>query len=151
MQNFFKIFELEEKYDLDKSLLDSKYFTLLAKYHPDKARNQEEKIEFLTLSTMINNGYKTLTDDFERAAHILEIHGINIKNDILAPKLPAEILEEILEMHEKMELATSVEEKQRLKNQQDTYKKALLSELKTVFRAKDFNAASMKTMHLRYL
>ena len=36
MQNFFKLFSLDETYDIDLAKLDEEYFTLQAMYHPDK-------------------------------------------------------------------------------------------------------------------
>jgi molecular chaperone HscB len=149
MQNFFTLFELEEEYNLALSLLNTKYFSLLAQYHPDKALSIEEKYEYSTLSSIINSGYKILLDDFERAAHILELHGINIKNDSSAPKLPFDILEEILDMKEQFELADETE-KQRILSAKLEKKTMIILELNSLFTEKNYHAAAIKAMILRY-
>lgn len=149
MQNYFKLFDLQEQYNIDLLLLDSKYFALLAKYHPDKASGTEEKYKFSTLSSVINNGYKILMDDFERAAHILELHEINIKNDSIAHKLPFDILEEILEMKEKLEYGNRNEKQAMLAARLDK-RKIIISELLNLFAIKDYKAAAIKSMMLRY-
>jgi molecular chaperone HscB len=150
MQNFFTLFELEEQYNIDPSLLNIKYFSLLAKYHPDKASSSKEKYEYFTSSSIINNGYKILLDDFERAAHILELHGINIKNDSQAPKLPFDILEEILDMKERLESARNQEEEQKNRDLSTEKRKAILAALPSLFDAKNYQAAAIETMKLKY-
>ncbi len=148
MVNFFHIFALEERYDIDLAVLDSKYFELLAKFHPDKAATTKDQQEYLSHSMLINNGYKALQDDFERAAHILKIHEIDIKNDELAPKLPAEILEQILEIRERLE---SSDDKSKIYKEQHAAKKVLINELRELFASGNYQAASVKAMQLKYV
>ncbi len=149
MQNYFKLFDLQEYYNIDLSLLNSKYFALLAQYHPDKASTTEEGYKFSALSSVINNGYKILLDDFERAAHILELHYINIKDDGKAPKLSFDILEEILDYKEKLENATD-EEKQKIYNVYLDKRNSILAELPILFASNNYKEAAIKTMLLKY-
>ena len=93
MQNFFTLFNLEERFDIDFEWLDERYFELQAKYHPDRSSDHN-------MGLLVNEGYKKLQDNFERANHILELHGIFVTNDKLAPKLSPEKLDRILEIIE---------------------------------------------------
>lgn len=93
MQNFFTLFNLEERFDIDLDALDMRYFALQVQYHPDRSSDAN-------MGLIVNQGYKILKDDFERAAHILELHGIFVKDDRLSPKLSPDKLEEILEIIE---------------------------------------------------
>ena len=93
MQNFFTLFNITERFDIDLEELDARYFELQAKYHPDRSSDPN-------MGLLINEGYRKLQDDFERANHILELHGIFVTNNKLAPKLSPEKLEHILEIIE---------------------------------------------------
>ncbi|MGV2432025.1 MAG UNVERIFIED_CONTAM: Fe-S protein assembly co-chaperone HscB [Rickettsiaceae bacterium] len=146
-QNFFTLFGMEESYLIDIKILDQKYFTLLGKYHPDKALSSEDKIQYINFSSVINDAYKTLLDDFDRAAHLLLIHGINIKDDALSPKLPIEMLEEILSMQEEAESAnrSAILEKAIL------HKSQLIKDLAHLFKTKNYKEAAFKAIYLKYM
>lgn len=149
MHNFFDIFGLEASYDVIKSEVESKYFELLGKYHPDKASSEEERAKFSQLSGIINDGYAVLLDDFKRAAHLLELNGININDDAKAPKLPEEILADILDLQEILE--EKPEKRGEILAGVDMQKKKLIFHLKELFASKDYGSAAFKAMHLKYL
>jgi molecular chaperone HscB len=149
MHNFFDIFDLEVRYDLAKPTIESKYFELLGKYHPDKAQSDQERVKCSQLSSIINNGYKVLLDDFKRAAHILELNNININDDEKSPKLPLDILAEILEMQETLE--ANPDSRTQILDNAKIQKEHLINELSELFEAEDYKEASIKAMHLKYL
>lgn len=147
MHNYFEILKLEESFEIDENLLEDRYFEELAKYHPDKA-SEDKKPEFAAKSSIINNAYEVLKNDFHRAAHILEIHGININSDATAPKLPIDILEGIMEMQESLEDPTK---KEAILEKAIILKQEILLELKMLFAEKKYNNAAIKAMELKYL
>ena len=147
MHNFFEILALKESFTLDKSSLESNNFEALSKYHPDKA-SDSDKSKHAELSSIINTAYEKLGNDFERAAHILELHGINIKSDSTAPKLPLDLLHEILEMQEALE---DPDKKDYILAKCKEKNDIIISELGKLFDAKDYESASIKAMHLKYL
>lgn len=149
MQDFFKIFDLAAKYDIDKSEIESKYFELLGKYHPDKATSDEQRAKFSQLSSIINDGYNVLLDDFKRAAHLLELNNININDDALAPKLPEQILADILEIQEALE--SNPDRRDEILAGANLQKKKLIFQLSELFLVRDYKSAALKAMYLKYL
>jgi len=129
MQNFFTLFNLEERFDIDLDALDMLYFALQAQHHPDRSSDAN-------MGLLINQGYEILKDDFERAAHILELHGIFVKNDKLAPKLSAEKLEEILEI---------------IENADNDPIPDILNSITHAFKDKNYTQAAMHVLELRYI
>lgn len=145
--NFFEILSLEENFEIDKNQLDNNYFAALAKYHPDRAPDPAKK-KYASFSNILNLAYEALGDDFKRASHILQLHNINIQSDATAPRLPLEILQEVLEMQESLEDQDKVDE---VKKKALSLKEEILKELKTLFASKNYELASIKTMHLKYI
>lgn len=140
---------MDIRYDIEKPEIESKYFALLSKYHPDRASSKEESSKFSQLSSIINDGYQILLDDFKRASHILELNNININDDATAPKLPIEILSEILEIQE--ELEDNPNNRQQILKTIEPVKDELIASLKDLFEKKDYPLAAQKAMHLKYL
>jgi len=148
MKSYFDLLDIEETYQIDRDLLDERYFTSQAKYHPDKAKTTQEKSYFTQISGMLNTAYEYLKDDFLRASHLLELHGINISSDKDAPKVPLEILEEILEMQEALEAHRQAEEISRIAKAKS---EKIITELSFLFSCKDYAKAAVKAMQLKYL
>ena len=128
MQNFFTLFDLEERFDIDMEQLDTRYFAMQSQYHPDRSSD-------LNMALLVNQGYKILKDNFERANHILELHGIFVTNNKLAPKLSPEKLEEILEI---------------IENKTDPIP-AIIESITQALAAKDYTKAAMHVLELRYM
>lgn len=144
MHDYFAIFKIPEVYTINKQELDSSYFELLGKYHPDKASTPEENRNFIMLSGVINQGYKVLQDDFQRAAHILALHGINVNDE--KSQLPIEILEQVMELKEELEDG----EVNALKKSA-TQRDKLIQEITDLFARKDYASAAIKTAHFKYI
>ena len=74
-QNFFKIFNINEYYSIDKSLLSKNYKELQKLVHPDKyvLNDKEVLLEAEKCSSLISNAYNILKDDFERANYLVFI------------------------------------------------------------------------------
>ena len=146
MNNYFEMLNIEESFSIDQNLLEEKYFDAQGKYHTDRAP-KDKKAQFATMSSLINSAYETLKDDFKRASYILELHGININSYTTAPKIPLDILGEILEMQEDME----EDDKRDIALEKASSKKLeILSKLGEHFAAKDYNKAAIRAMELKY-
>ena len=61
--NYFELFAIEQKYDIDQKLLQKQYFSLQTKYHPDRSKNELERSENLEYSMLINEAFKILSHD----------------------------------------------------------------------------------------
>ena len=147
MHNYFEILDIEETFRINLELLEEKYFYTQSKYHPDRAP-ADKKSQYASMSSVINTAYETLKDYLKRAVHILELHGININSDSTAPKMPLDILGEILELQEDME----EDDKRDLAIEAASTKRdEILTELEGLFDEEDYERAAIRTMELKYL
>jgi|GEM_PF-899612 len=102
--NYFGIFEITEQFELDEKILQDKYIQLQKKYHPDMAKNEEEKNKFIVIAADLNQAYATLKNPYKRASYILKLQNIDIEKEGRdAYKLPPELLSSILEKREELE------------------------------------------------
>lgn len=85
MKNYFEIFNLPQKFELDLQALDAKYFELQKQLHPDMKGGSEID------SAQLNAAYKTLKNKFKRAEYLVELSGENQLQ--AAPELLMEMME----------------------------------------------------------
>ncbi|EUT86580.1 Fe-S protein assembly co-chaperone HscB, variant 2 [Plasmodium falciparum Santa Lucia] len=71
--NIFELFNIEVNYDIDKSHLKKKFNEIQNIYHPDKNAQNVEVDEINEVSSYLNNAYKTLSNDVERALYLLKM------------------------------------------------------------------------------
>ena len=74
MNNFFRLFKVDQSPVVNQEELRNKYFELQKKYHPDYSTDKTIDI------SLINEGYSVLSDQILTILHILDINGITIKN-----------------------------------------------------------------------
>ncbi len=138
--NYFKIFDIEEKIEIDLDLLEEKYHDFQRNFHPDKAG-----VEEVEKSIAFNEGYEVLSNEFSRIAHLLKIKGIDINDDEKAPKVDMETLQEVMDLQERAEQGENVKD--------EITKKCndALSETKGFFNDGDFDKAAQSLMKAKYL
>lgn len=146
MKNYFKKFDFEEKFEIDLSELEKKYLDFQSRFHPDKSSTQdiEESIE-------INQAYKILSDDFERACYLLFLKGIDIKNDEKAVRLDVELLEEVLELQEKIAEINNKDEIEPLRKKINAAVKLLIGEAVDLLKNSNIKPASLLLIKAKYL
>ncbi|XP_008191980.2 iron-sulfur cluster co-chaperone protein HscB [Tribolium castaneum] len=100
--NYFKIFELEEKFSIDPKQLTSKYRQMQGLLHPDKFSNKSdtEKDISAEFSSLVNKAYNTLQTPLKRAIHLLHLKGAVIDEDQRVED--PEFLMEIMELNEEV-------------------------------------------------
>ncbi|MDX2049740.1 MAG: Fe-S protein assembly co-chaperone HscB [Rickettsiaceae bacterium] len=154
--NFFNIFGLEEKFDLDKESLELKYLALQKIYHQDTygindPENTGDIITNISKSLDINSAYKTLKDDFLRAHHILNLKGIHLNDDQESrKKIDQEFLIEMLETMEFLENITEFNDLIIFRDNLKIIREAHLKEMSALFKESYFNEVSIKTLMLKY-
>ncbi len=79
-ENYFKLFNLPERYFLDQSALDAAYHTVLAHTHPDHfaAAGEAQKRIAVQWTARANDGYRILKDPLQRAIHLLHLRGVEL-------------------------------------------------------------------------
>jgi molecular chaperone HscB len=99
-KNFFDHFGLPIGFLPDAKELRSKYLAFSKANHPDYAAGDDAAYEQALIQTSLNNqAYKTLSDDFERIRYTLELLGEPIVQE---DKLPPMFLMDMMEWNERI-------------------------------------------------
>ena len=80
-QNFFELFNLPEKFQIDTEKLQENYRSIQKEIHPDRfaTSSENEKMQSMIKTTQINDAYQTLKSPIKRAKYILSLHKFNEK------------------------------------------------------------------------
>ncbi len=105
-QNFFQLFGLAARYQLDGAQLDHHYRTLQAQVHPDKFAHLSEAERRVSMqwATRVNEGYQTLRNPLGRARYLLSLHGVDTQEETNTA-MPAEFLMQQMEWREAIDEA----------------------------------------------
>jgi molecular chaperone HscB len=144
MKNFFEIFKIPQKFEIDLEQLEQKYFQFQKQFHPDSASFSD-----IEKSIEINKAYKILSNSIARASYILQLNKIDIENDSCAPKPDLATLEEILELQE-MVAEISANQAQNLRKNLQQRIKILLQEVAKKLENKEFEAAAQVLIKTKY-
>ncbi len=117
--DYFSVFGLAPKLDLDLVELEHAFHRLSRKLHPDRfARAQENEKEWSLADTaLLNDAYRTLKDPLRRTEYLLKLLGAEIgreadaeagpavggKDRIDPSRVPADLLEEVFELNMQLE------------------------------------------------
>jgi len=99
-QNFFELFNLPEKFQIDTEKLQENYRSIQKEIHPDRfaTSSENEKMQSMIKTTQINDAYQTLKSPIKRAKYILSLHKFNEK-----VTLPPDFLMQQMEWEEHLE------------------------------------------------
>ena len=95
-QNYFEIFNLSAKYNLNLSQLEEGYKAILKSIHPDRFINASDNEKNLAMikSTQVNDAYQTLKNPIRRAQYILDLNQVSpdkaLGNDFLMQQMEYE-------------------------------------------------------------
>jgi molecular chaperone HscB len=112
--DYFSVFGLEPRLDLDLSALEHEFHRLSRKLHPDRfARGLEnEKQWSLADTALLNDAYRTLKEPIRRTEYLLKLHGAEIgeehagkdrKGQKDTSRVPADLLEEAFDLNMQLE------------------------------------------------
>ncbi|KAH8583829.1 DNAJ domain containing [Cryptosporidium sp. chipmunk genotype I] len=106
--NAFQLFDLENKFSIDKKNIDLNYKELMRKLHPDVNNFANENI-----SIHIIKQYNILNDPFERALLLLSVKSNitrdNLMNIMDTIPVSSSLLEQIFELDEEMKKITNID------------------------------------------
>ncbi|KAL3839394.1 hypothetical protein ACJIZ3_023985 [Penstemon smallii] len=95
--DYFRIFGLERKYNIEGGELEGKYKDWQKKLHPDlvHSKSQREREYAAEQSARVIDAYRTLADPLSRAIYIVNLEGVVVDEEerITDPELLAEIME----------------------------------------------------------
>jgi molecular chaperone HscB len=111
--NYFSVFNMEPKLDIDLAALEQEFHRLSRRLHPDRfARAQEnEKRWSLADTALLNDAYRTLKDPLRRTEYLLKLEGAEIGEDSATERrdrkdpsrVPADLLEEVFDLNMQLE------------------------------------------------
>jgi molecular chaperone HscB len=109
--DFYSVFGLDPKLNLDLAALETEFHRLSRKLHPDRfARAQENEKEWSLADTaLLNDAYRTLKDPIHRTEYLLKLHGAEIgeehsgKDRKDPSRVPADLLEEVFDLNMQLE------------------------------------------------
>jgi len=108
--DYFSVFSLEPKLNLDLTELEHEFHRLSRKLHPDRfARAMEnEKQWSLADTALLNDAYRTLKDPLRRTEYLLKLEGAELAAEDVHEqgknaRVPADLLEEVFELNMQLE------------------------------------------------
>jgi molecular chaperone HscB len=106
-QNFFEMFGLPARFQVDGDQLDRAYRDLQSTVHPDRFVNAPEAERRVSMqqATRVNEAYQTLNNPVRRAAYLLAQQGIDPQFETNTA-MPAAFLIEQMEWRETIEEAS---------------------------------------------
>ena len=109
--DYFSVFGMEPKLNLDLAELEHEFHRLSRKLHPDRfARAQENEKEWSLADTaLLNDAYRTIKDPLRRTEYLLKLQGAEIGEENAGKdrkdpsRVPADLLEEVFELNMQLE------------------------------------------------
>lgn len=81
--DYFTLFGLPARYQLDTQALSLRFQDLQRQYHPDKfaSGSQAEQLAAVQQSATINQAWQTLRHPLMRAEYLLSLHGFDLASE----------------------------------------------------------------------
>lgn len=100
MENYFDLYNLPVSFRPDAAVVKSKYYELSRQYHPDRftLSSDSEQADALHKSSLNNQAFKVLKDEYATIAYILKLKGV--LEDEEKYNLPPDFLMEMMELNE---------------------------------------------------
>lgn len=114
MSNYFEVFSLPAKLQVDTAALEKQFYVLSRKLHPDRfaSRPVAEQEAALAESSQLNDAYRALKDPVLRTQYLLKLEGVELEEQSKAATdaaratggqkkqiVPPELLEEVFELN----------------------------------------------------
>ena len=153
MPDYFELFGLPRRFDLDAASLQSRYLELARRTHPDFAGSDPDaQLQAMERSAQVNEAHRILADPEERANYLLEFLGGPTKDQ--DKSLPEGFLEEMVTLRE--ELAEAQESGERPKIEQiradaQRNRQIHLDQIRNLFAAGDLAPIRREINALRYI
>mmetsp|Transcript_12657 Transcript_12657/g.18646 ORF Transcript_12657/g.18646 Transcript_12657/m.18646 type:complete len:261 (-) Transcript_12657:60-842(-) len=149
--NYFEILKCPVHFDLDMKFLESNFWALQKKLHPDlfSHKSQEEQ-EFSAMnSSMVNNAYQTLRDPVERVKYLLGLYGMDVLSETSNEHVDGAFLMEVMEARESIEDAGKDSIEEVIRENKDKIV-ICLGTIKSLFDQHDLTGMAQEAVKLQY-
>ena len=101
--NYFELYNLPVSFKQDQALLKKKFYELSRKYHPDffTQETEMEQTDALEMSSLVNKGYKTLTNQEATIKYVLQLKGVLEEEEKY--QLPPDFLMDVMDLNEQLQ------------------------------------------------
>ncbi|XP_057520289.1 iron-sulfur cluster co-chaperone protein HscB homolog [Amaranthus tricolor] len=105
--DYFRIFGLERKYDIEGSSLERVYKDWQKKLHPDlvHTKSESEREYAAEQSARVVDAYSTLKNSLSRAMYLMKLQGVHVDEEQTVSD--PELLAEVMEIRESVEEASN--------------------------------------------
>jgi molecular chaperone HscB len=95
--NDFELFELPQRFALDRSQLDERWKALQREVHPDRFAIEGAAAQRVAMqwSVRINEAYQRLKDPLKRAAYLCELRGVPVNAESNTAMPPAFLMQQM--------------------------------------------------------
>ncbi|MBU1424349.1 MAG: Fe-S protein assembly co-chaperone HscB [Gammaproteobacteria bacterium] len=103
-QDFFRLFNLPSRFQIDSTALEQGYLALQAQVHPDKSAHlsEHERRMAMQWATRVNEGYQILRSPLNRARYLLSLRGVDTQEESNTA-MPIDFLMQQMEWREALE------------------------------------------------
>ena len=107
MSDYFAVFELPRKLQLDEEGLRRRFYELSRRHHPDfhQLAGEDEQAASLADSALINRAYRALRDPLARVEYLVALEAGQESSASAKPAVPQNLLMEMMEVQEALEEA----------------------------------------------
>ncbi|NAW87647.1 co-chaperone HscB [Photobacterium halotolerans] len=154
--NHFELFGLPFQFELDGSLLATRFRDLQRRFHPDNFATASERDRLMAVqkAAHINDAFQTLKNPVTRAEYMLAENGVDIRAEQQTLQDP-EFLMQQMELREALEEIPSAENPESalfdFEQQAVSLQKAQLSELKQLLEAGEWEPAADAVRKLKFI
>lgn len=148
--DYFQIFGLQKKYELEDNNLEGKYKDWQKKLHPDlvHSKSEEEKEYAAEQSARVIDAYQTLSKPLARAIYILKLEGVDFDEEQTISDIS--FLAEIMEIREAVEEAVNSETLLQIQSQVQEKLKHWSQSFSNAFQSGKFEEAVISVQRMTY-
>jgi molecular chaperone HscB len=104
VSDFFAVLQLPVACEIDPAILERNYRSLQSQWHPDRfaSGSQTERLAAVQRTSLLNDAYTTLKSPLLRAAHLLQLKGVDVTSVSQSQLAPAFLLKQ-MELRDELE------------------------------------------------
>lgn len=148
--DYFTIFGLERRFDINEGSLEETYKNWQKKLHPDlvHTKSKEEREYAAEQSARVIDAYTTLRKPLLRAIYIMRLEGVEVNEEQTVSE--PELLGEIMEIREAVEEATNSQALNKIQSQMEEKLSHWTDSFASAFGSKNYDDALKSIQRMTY-
>ncbi|MCM5680317.1 Fe-S protein assembly co-chaperone HscB [Schlegelella sp. S2-27] len=151
--NDFELFDVPERFDVERALLDERWKALQARVHPDRFASQGAAAQRVAMqwAVRVNEAYQRLKDPLKRASYLCQLRGAPIQAESNTA-MPADFLMQQMAWRETLDEAQGEGELDALAEEVRSRHRQMLDTLRECLDVRgDFAAAAQQVRALMFV